>query len=108
MREIGGAIGVAAVSTVLVSWAGNGTSAANPTAPGQPGTAAFHAAFWVIFAAALTGALTAAIGLPSRPGSPAHSTVAARRRTGLRNNGTAASAEGLTVARGTSGSQTCA
>ena len=93
MREIGGAIGVAAVSTVLVSWAGNGTSAANPTAPGQPGTAAFHAAFWVIFAAALTGALTAAIGLPSRPGSPAHSTVAARRRTGLSNNGTAASAE---------------
>ena len=51
MREIGGAIGVAAVSTVLVS---------------RAGVNAFHAAFWVIFAVAALGALTAAIGFPRR------------------------------------------
>jgi hypothetical protein len=51
MREIGGAIGVAAVSTVLVS---------------RTGLNAFHAAFWVIFAVAALGALTAAIGFPRR------------------------------------------
>jgi EmrB/QacA subfamily drug resistance transporter len=51
MREIGGAIGVAAVSTVLVS---------------RAGVNAFHAAFWVIFAVAGLGALAAAIGFPRR------------------------------------------
>jgi len=51
MREIGGAIGVAAVSTVLVS---------------RAGVNAFHAAFWVIFAVAALGALAAAIGFPRR------------------------------------------
>src|SRR6266581_6767567 len=45
MREIGGAVGVAAVSTVLIS---------------RAGVNAFHAAFWVIFAIAALGALTAA------------------------------------------------
>jgi MFS family permease len=49
MREIGGAVGVAAVSTVLVS---------------RAGVNAFHAAFWVIFAVAVLGALAAAIGFP--------------------------------------------
>ena len=57
MREIGGAIGVAAVSAVLVS---------------RAGVNAFHAAFWVIFAVAALGALTAAVGSPgaqrTRPG----------------------------------------
>jgi EmrB/QacA subfamily drug resistance transporter len=52
MREIGGAVGVAAVSTVLVS---------------RAGVNAFHAAFWVIFAVAALGALAAAIGFPRRP-----------------------------------------
>jgi hypothetical protein len=51
MREIGGAVGVAAVSTVLVS---------------RAGVSAFHAAFWVIFAVAALGALAAAIGFPRR------------------------------------------
>jgi len=49
MREIGGAVGVAAVSTVLVS---------------RAGVNAFHAAFWVTFVVAALGALTAAIGFP--------------------------------------------
>jgi len=48
-REIGGAIGVAAVSTVLIS---------------RAGVNAYHAAFWVIFAVAALGALTAAISFP--------------------------------------------
>jgi EmrB/QacA subfamily drug resistance transporter len=52
MREIGGAVGVAAVSTVLVS---------------RAGVNAFHAAFWVIFAVAVLGTLTAAVGFPRRP-----------------------------------------
>src|SRR3984957_19984101 len=51
MREIGGAVGVAAVSTVLIS---------------RAGVNAFHAAFWVIFAVAALGALAAAIGFPRR------------------------------------------
>jgi MFS family permease len=51
MREIGGAVGVAAVSTVLIS---------------RAGVNAFHAAFWVIFAVAALGALTAAIAFPRR------------------------------------------
>ena len=51
MREIGGAVGVAAVSTVLVS---------------RAGVNAFHAAFWVLFVVAALGALTAAIGFPRR------------------------------------------
>lgn len=51
MREIGGAVGVAAVSTVPIS---------------RAGVNAFHAAFWVIFGVAALGALTAAIGFPRR------------------------------------------
>jgi EmrB/QacA subfamily drug resistance transporter len=50
-REIGGAVGVAAVSTVLVS---------------RAGVNAFHAAFWVVFAIAALGSLTAGIGFPRR------------------------------------------
>lgn len=48
-REIGGAVGVAAVSAVLVS---------------QAGIDGFHAAFWVIFVVAALGALTAAFAFP--------------------------------------------
>ena len=66
MREIGGAIGVAAVSTVLVSRAGPFAGGAGRAA-GALGTAdAFHAAYWVIFAFAALGALTAAIAFPWR------------------------------------------
>ncbi len=50
-RETGGAVGVAAVSTVLVS---------------RAGVNAFHAAFWVVFAIAASGALTAGIAFPRR------------------------------------------
>lgn len=60
MREIGGAVSVAAVSALLVS---------------RAGVNAFHAAFWVIFAVAGLGGLTAAFSFPrdlSRDaGSPA-------------------------------------
>ena len=51
MREIGGALGVAAVSTVLIS---------------RAGLNAFHAAFWVILAVAALGALSAVISFPPR------------------------------------------
>ena len=66
MREIGGAVGVAAVSTVLVSRAGEIAGAAGPAARGLAAANAFHAAFWVVFAVAALGALTAAIAFPRR------------------------------------------
>ena len=74
MREIGGAIGVAAVSAVLVS---------------RAGVNAFHAAFWVIFAVAALGALTAAIGFPRRTthetgSGPAPSSVSIATETDAR------------------------
>jgi EmrB/QacA subfamily drug resistance transporter len=66
MREIGGAVGVAAVTTVLVSQAGEIAGAADPAARGQAAANAFHAAFWVMFVLAALGALTAAIAFPRR------------------------------------------
>src|SRR5436190_3661283 len=66
MREIGGAVGVAAVSTVLVSRAGEIAGAADPAARGLAAANIFHAAFWVIFGVAALGALTAAIAFPRR------------------------------------------
>jgi MFS family permease len=69
MREIGGAIGVAAVSTVLVSRAGQIPGAADPVARRLATANAFHGAFWVMFAVAALGALTAAISFP-RPTTP--------------------------------------
>jgi hypothetical protein len=50
-REIGDAIGVAAVSTVLIS---------------RAGVNAFHAAFWVLFTIAVSGAVMAAIAFTRR------------------------------------------
>jgi hypothetical protein len=50
-REIGGAIGVAVVATVLVSRVGDPADA-------------FQNAFWVMFGIAVLGALTAAITFP--------------------------------------------
>jgi EmrB/QacA subfamily drug resistance transporter len=64
MREIGGAVGVAAVSTVLVSRAGEIAGATNPAAHAVTTADAFHAGFWVMFALAALGALTAAIAFP--------------------------------------------
>src|SRR5260370_34599998 len=66
MREMGGAIGVAAVSTVLVSRAGEIAGAADPAARGLAAANALHAAVWVIFVVAALGALTAAIAFPRR------------------------------------------
>jgi len=56
LRELGGAVGVAAVSTVLVS---------------RTGLPAFHAAFWAICAVAAVGALVAAVGFPAGAGAGA-------------------------------------
>jgi hypothetical protein len=47
-REIGGAIGAAAVSTVLVSRASEIAGATDPATRGLAAENAFHAAFWVI------------------------------------------------------------
>jgi MFS family permease len=66
MREVGGAVGVAAVSTVLVLRAGELAGAADPAARGLAAANAFHAAFWVIFVVAALGALTAAIAFQRR------------------------------------------
>jgi EmrB/QacA subfamily drug resistance transporter len=55
MREIGGAAGVAAVSTALVS---------------RAGLDGFRAAFVVILVAAIVGAITAAVAFPPRTGPP--------------------------------------
>ena len=66
LREIGGAVGVAAVSTVLVSRAGEIAAAADPAARGLAAANAFHAAFWIMFVMATLGAVTAAIAFPRR------------------------------------------
>jgi EmrB/QacA subfamily drug resistance transporter len=66
MREIGGAIGVAAVSTILISRAGEIAGAADPSARGLAAANAFHAAYWVIFGVAALGALTAGVAFPRR------------------------------------------
>jgi EmrB/QacA subfamily drug resistance transporter len=63
MREIGGAVGVAGVSTVLISRADEIAGAANPATVAAD---AFNAAFWVMFVLAALGALTAAIAFPGR------------------------------------------
>lgn len=61
MREIGGAVGVAAVSTVLISQAAGVASGAE-----QGGVLAFHDGYWVILVAAALGAVTAAFVFPRR------------------------------------------
>ena len=65
MREIASAIGVAVVSTVLVSRTGP-IAGAGRAAGAQAAANAFHAAYWVIVAFAALGALTAAIAFPWR------------------------------------------
>jgi EmrB/QacA subfamily drug resistance transporter len=65
-REIGGAVGVAAVSTILIMRAGAIAGAADPAARGLAAANAFHAAFWVIFVIAALGVATAAIAFPRR------------------------------------------
>jgi hypothetical protein len=82
MREIGGAVGVAVVSTVLVSRAGQIAGAADPAARGLAAANAFHAAYWVIFVVAALGALTAAIAFP-RPTSQKIELKPARSRASI-------------------------
>ena len=64
LREIGGGVGVAVVATVLVSRAGDVAHAANAEKYSLAAVNAFHTAFWVMFVAAVLGALTAAIAFP--------------------------------------------
>ncbi|MGH3465157.1 MAG: MFS transporter [Kribbellaceae bacterium] len=82
MREIGGAVGVAVVSTVLVSRAGEIAGAGDPAARVLAAANSFHAAFWVMFAVAALGALAAAIAFPRRTTqtvepepAPSHSSI---------------------------------
>ena len=64
LREIGGGVVVAIVATVLVSRAGTRAGAASSAAHRLAAVNAFHTAFWVMFAVAALGALTAAIAFP--------------------------------------------
>jgi EmrB/QacA subfamily drug resistance transporter len=75
MREVAGAITIAIVSTVLISRVG---SAGSVTATAGS-LNAFHAAYWVIFAVAALGAITAALAFqrhasqaPEPEPAPAH------------------------------------
>jgi hypothetical protein len=67
MREIGGAVGIAAVSTVLAS-EGLAAAAAD-TGAQQAGFDAFQSAFLLMAVVALVGAVTAAVAFP-RSGLP--------------------------------------
>jgi EmrB/QacA subfamily drug resistance transporter len=68
-REIGGVIGVAAVSTVLLWRVAEIPGAADPAARSMATADAFHGAFWVVFIVAALGALAAATSFP-RPTAP--------------------------------------
>ena len=63
LREVGGGVGVAVVATVLASRLSS-TSAAGPLINQTAAAHAFHAAYWVIFAAAILGIVTASIAFP--------------------------------------------
>jgi EmrB/QacA subfamily drug resistance transporter len=67
LREIGGAVGVAVVATIIVSRAGNIAGAAHSPAHRLAAAHAFQTAFWVIFIVAAFGLLTAAVAFPRRP-----------------------------------------
>jgi EmrB/QacA subfamily drug resistance transporter len=88
MREIGGAVGVAAVSTILVSRAGEIAGAADATARGVAAANVFHAAFWVIFVVGALGAVTAALAFPRRTTqgiepAPAHGAIVLEPTEGI-------------------------
>jgi EmrB/QacA subfamily drug resistance transporter len=67
MREIGGAVGIAAVSTILIS--------RSDVIAGPVALDAFHAAYWVIFGIAAFGAVTAAVVFPRRTPAPSSLSV---------------------------------
>jgi EmrB/QacA subfamily drug resistance transporter len=64
MREIGGAVGIAAVSTVLVSQSNNANGIADPVAHQAAIFDGFQSAFIVIVVLASLGAFVAAIAFP--------------------------------------------
>jgi EmrB/QacA subfamily drug resistance transporter len=64
MREIGGAVGVAAVTTVLVARSSDAIHIADPAARQAAALEGFQSAFTVIVVVAMLGALVAAVGLP--------------------------------------------
>ena len=68
MREIGGAVGIAAVSTVLASRAADATGLSDPEARATATLEGFQSAFTVTLVLATLGALVAAVSFPrSRP-----------------------------------------
>ena len=71
MREIGGAVGVAAVSTVLITHTRQAREPATPAALHSAVLDGFHAGFLVIFALAAVGGILATAGYPRhRPAAP--------------------------------------
>jgi EmrB/QacA subfamily drug resistance transporter len=69
MREIGGAVGIAAVSTVLASHARSASDLANPAARQAAVSQGFQSAFVVIVVLAVLGAITSTIAFPRQPQS---------------------------------------
>jgi EmrB/QacA subfamily drug resistance transporter len=67
MREIGGAVGIAAVSTVLASRIGDANQLADPEARRSATFDAFQSAFTVTLVLAVLGVLVAAIAFPRQP-----------------------------------------
>jgi EmrB/QacA subfamily drug resistance transporter len=64
MREIGGAVGIAAVSTVLISRTDDASQLASPAAREAAFVDAFQAAFVVIVIMAVLGSLVASLAFP--------------------------------------------
>jgi EmrB/QacA subfamily drug resistance transporter len=69
MREIGGAVGIAAVSTVLASHARSASDLASPAARQAAVSDGFQSAFVVIVVLAALGTITAVIAFPRQPQS---------------------------------------
>jgi EmrB/QacA subfamily drug resistance transporter len=67
MREIGGAVGIAAASTVLVSRTADANALADPDAQQSALADAFQSAFTVTLVLAILGVLVAAIAFPRQP-----------------------------------------
>jgi EmrB/QacA subfamily drug resistance transporter len=64
MRQIGGVVGIATVTTVLVTRANDALQSAGPAARQAAALEGFQSAFTLIVAVAVLGALVAAIGFP--------------------------------------------
>jgi hypothetical protein len=67
MREIGGAVGIAVVSTVLIGRTNDANELASPGAQQAAAVDAFQAAFVVIVVLAALGALVAFVAFPGGP-----------------------------------------